>query len=127
MEDCTDLHIGACSIPIRRPARHWSVMLGDTNATRRTNFRIRLLTGCDGLEQDASHFRYRTHGKSSGDPTCKLCGFGPENLSGEAMHSKDTLCIVHTWCTELSLCSEVFVTSSIWLFLVCKYRGAGDV
>ena len=79
MEDCTDLHIGACSIPIGRPARHWSVTLGDTNATRRTNFRIRLLTGCDCLEQDASHFRYRTHGKSSGDPTCKLCGLGPEN------------------------------------------------
>ena len=52
---------------------------GDTNATRRTNFRIRLLTGCDGLEQDASHFRYRTQGRSSGDPTCKLCGLGPEN------------------------------------------------
>ena len=66
MEDCTDLHIGACSIPIGRPAHHWSVMLGDTNATRRTNFQIRLLTGCDGLEQDASHFRYRTQGRSSG-------------------------------------------------------------
>ena len=37
MDDCTDLHIGACSIPIGRPARHWSVTLGDTNATRRTN------------------------------------------------------------------------------------------
>ena len=79
MEDCTDLHVGACSIPIGRPVRHWSVTLGDTNATRRTNFRIRLLTGCDGLEQDASHFRYRTHGRSSGDPTCKLCGLGSEN------------------------------------------------
>ena len=76
---CIDLHVGACSIPIGRPVRHWSVTLGDTNATRRTNFRIRLLTGCDGLEQDASHFRYRTHGRSSGDPTCKLCGLGPEN------------------------------------------------
>ena len=41
---------------------------GNTNATRQTNFRIRLLTGCDGLEQDASHFRYRTQGRSSGDP-----------------------------------------------------------
>ena len=79
MEDCIDLHIGACSIPIGRPTRHWSITLGDTNATRRTNFRIRLLTGCDGLEQDASHFRYRTHGRSSEDPTCKLCGLGPEN------------------------------------------------
>ena len=54
-------------------------MLGDTNATRRTNFRIRLLTGCDGLEQDVSHFRCQTHGRSRGDLTCKLCGLGLEN------------------------------------------------
>ena len=79
MEDCVDLHIGACSIPIGRPARHWSVTLGDVKATRRSNFRIRLLTGCDGLEQDASRFRYRTQSRLPGDPTCKLCGSGPEN------------------------------------------------
>ena len=30
------------------------------------------------------------------------------------------LCIFHTWCTELSLYSQAFVTSSIWFFLVCK-------
>ena len=30
------------------------------------------------------------------------------------------LCIFHTCCTELSLCSQAFVTSSIWFFLVCK-------
>jgi len=65
MEDCTNLHIGACSIPIGRPAHHWSVTLGDTNETRQTNFRIRLLTGCDGLEQDASHFSYWTHRNAS--------------------------------------------------------------
>ena len=79
LEDCVDFHIGACSIPIGRPARHWSVTLGDVKATRSTNFRIRLLTGCDGLEQDASRFRYRTQSRPSGDPTCKLCGSGPEN------------------------------------------------
>ena len=37
------------------------------------------------------------------------------------------LCIVHSWCTELSLCSQFFVTSSIWLFLACKYGGGGKV
>ena len=79
MEDCVDLHIGACSIPIGRPARHWSVTLGDVKATRRSNFRIRLLTGCDGLEQDVSRFRYRTQSRLPGDPTCKLCSSGPEN------------------------------------------------
>ena len=79
MEDCVDLHIGACSIPIGRPARHWSVTLGDVRATRSSDFRIRLLTSCDGLEQDASRFRYQTQSRLSGDPTCKLCGSGPEN------------------------------------------------
>ena len=37
------------------------------------------------------------------------------------------MCIDHTWCTELTLCSQAFVTSSIWLFLVCKYRGTGNL
>ena len=82
MEDCVDLHIGACSIPIGRPARHWSVTLGDVKATKSSNFRIRLLiyTGCDGLEQDANRFSYRTQSRLSGDPTCKLCGSGPEHF-----------------------------------------------
>ena len=58
------------------------------------------------------------------------------------MHSKDTS--VHSshvsWCTELSLGSQAFVASSpahaktdkakassIWIFLVCKYGGAGNL
>ena len=68
IEDCVDFHIGACSISIGRPARHWSVTLGDVKATRSTNFRIRLLTGCDGLEQDASHFRYQTQSRPPWGP-----------------------------------------------------------
>ena len=43
----------------KRPAPHWTVTLQDIHATRKNNFRIRLLVGCDGLEADASRFRWR--------------------------------------------------------------------
>ena len=40
----------------------------------RNNFRIRLLTGCDGLEHEAAHFRTRSHyGALPGDSSCELC------------------------------------------------------
>ena len=45
------------------------------------NFRVRLLVGCDGLELDASRFRYRQlSSRSTGDPTCPLCLSGRENF-----------------------------------------------
>ena len=56
------------------PALHWKVTVGDPKLTRKNNFRIRLLTGCDGLEHDAAHFRTRSHyGALPGDSSCKLC------------------------------------------------------
>ena len=41
--------------------------------TRRNNFRIRLLVGCDGLEADASRFRWRKDRSQPNNSTCKLC------------------------------------------------------
>ncbi len=32
-----------------------------------------MLVGCDGLEADASRFRYRKGPSQPGDPSCKLC------------------------------------------------------
>ena len=72
--DCSSLPIGACDLPIGKPAPHWAATLSDVHRTRRNNFRIRLLTGCDGLEADASRFRTRRNGRSPNDPSCKLCG-----------------------------------------------------
>ena len=64
-----------------------------------------------------------------------------KHVSGEDMHSKDTS--VHSSHKSLALVhkplqphprhvwkmdeAKAFVTSSIWLFLVCKYRGAGNL
>jgi len=39
----------------------------------RSNFRVRLLLGCHGLESDASRFNSRSNGRGRGDPSCKLC------------------------------------------------------
>ena len=52
--DCPNLPIGTCDLPIGKPAPHWAVTLADVHQTQRNNFRIRLLTGRDGLEADAS-------------------------------------------------------------------------
>ena len=40
----------------------------------RSNFRIRLLLGCHGLESDTSRFSSQSNGQACGDPSCKLCG-----------------------------------------------------
>ncbi len=50
---------------------------GDRQMLQRSNFKIRLLVGCDGLELDTSRFR---GGERS--PTCKLCNSADE----DAMH-----------------------------------------
>ena len=73
-DDCPHLPIGACDLPLGKPAPHWAITLADIHRTRSNNFRIRLLTGCDGLEADASRFRRRLNGRSPNDPSCKLCG-----------------------------------------------------
>ena len=72
--ECSNLPIGLCDLPLGKPAPHWAATLADIHRTRRNNFRIRLLTGCDGLEADASRFRLRRNGRSPNDPSCKLCG-----------------------------------------------------
>ncbi len=41
--------------------------------TRQSNFRIRLLVGCDGLEHDACRFRTRRFPGTDKSSVCKLC------------------------------------------------------
>ena len=48
--------------------------------TTRSNFRVRLLLGCTGLESDAARFRVRTDGGPIGNPRCKLYNSGEEDL-----------------------------------------------
>ena len=46
-----------------------------------SNFRIRLLVGCHGLESDAARFRVRSRNVETGIATCKLCSTGPEDAN----------------------------------------------
>ena len=81
MEICGSLLLGSCDLKLLKPAPHWKVTLGDPALTRLNNFRICLLVGCDGLEQDASRFRRRTTGAPRSDASCKLCGHTPEDAA----------------------------------------------
>ena len=78
-EECPDYPIGYCDLPLGKPSHHWSSTLHDRQATIRTNFRLRMLVGCDGLEADASRFRRRMNSTAPGDSTCKLCLTAPED------------------------------------------------
>ena len=80
LEDCQESILSECDTKIGRPLPHWSVTIGDVQRTRATNFRIRLLVGCDGLEKDVARFRSRSNGTSPADPSCKLCGDLPRML-----------------------------------------------
>ena len=61
---------GAC--PVHGNAGLASSSSLDPTLTRLNNFRMRLLVGCDGLEQNAARFRYRNTGTAPSDPLCKL-------------------------------------------------------
>ena len=81
LDDCEDYLMSDCDVKLGRPFKQWSVtIIGDPKATRLNLFRIRLLAGCAGLEQDASRFRHRNRDACiQGDPTCKLCGAATED------------------------------------------------
>ena len=80
-EECpADYPIGYCDLPLDKPSHHWSSTLHDQQATTgRTNFRVRMLVGCDGLEvssQDEWHSPRRL----------KLCHIAPENPTHFILH-----------------------------------------
>ena len=68
--------IQCCTKP-NAPAPHWKVTHSAEmlHLTTRSNFRVRLLLGCHGLECDATRFRVRRDGGPTGN-TCKLCHSG---------------------------------------------------
>ena len=71
--DCSHLPISQCSFELDKPLPHWSVTRSLPLLTRRNNFRIRLLVGCDGLEHDACRFRTRRFPDAGHSSVCKLC------------------------------------------------------
>jgi len=72
-----DLMIWCCTKP-GAPAPHWKITHSAEmlHPTTRSNFRMRLLLGCHGLESDATRFRVRGDGSPNWNPTCKLCNSG---------------------------------------------------
>ena len=70
-----------CCFKPSAPAPHWKVTHSAEmlHFTTRSNFRVRLLLGCHGLESDAARFRVRRDGGPTGNPTCKLCKSGEED------------------------------------------------
>ena len=79
LNDCDEYYVGDCDFRLGRPLQHWSITLGNTTLSRASNLRIWLLVGCDGLEKDAAHFRYRNNQLSPADPSCKLCSASVED------------------------------------------------
>ena len=55
-EECQNYLIGYCDLSLGKPSHHWSSTLHDRQATTTTNFRVRMLVGCDGLEAEALRF-----------------------------------------------------------------------
>ena len=79
-DNCQAYPIADCDFKLERPLHQWQVGLGDSRLTRMKLFRINLLVGCAGLEDDAPRFRVRDRGGFNvGDRSCKLCGHEVED------------------------------------------------
>ena len=78
---CDSYHVANISLKLGKPCRIWSSTRKCRINTPSANFRMRLITGCDGLESDASRFRYRKDGVPSGYPLCKICSSEPEDAN----------------------------------------------
>ena len=75
LETCDHLPLSNYLHSLGKPIPHLSITKGLPNLTRWNNFRMRLLVGCHGLEEDACRFRHRRFlGRVVDDPTCILCG-----------------------------------------------------
>ena len=77
--DCSHLPISQCSFELGKPLPLWSVTRSLPILTRRNNFRIRLLVGCDGLEHDVCRFRIRRFPPTDYSSVCKLRLLEPED------------------------------------------------
>ena len=82
LDDCNHLPVSDCPFILGESIPHWSVTRGFPALTWMNNLRICLLVGCDGLEADASRFRFRSHfGAPVNYAICKLCMLEAEDVS----------------------------------------------
>ena len=76
---CDTYPVSDLSLKLCKPCQIWSSTRKCRSHTPAANFRIRLLTGCDGLEKDATRFRYRKDNAPPGNPLRKILGIEPED------------------------------------------------
>ena len=74
LDSCDHLLLSNCLVRLGKPIPHWMVTHGLPRLTRWNNFRVRLLVGCHGLEEDTCRFDQRRL-----TSTCKLCGLDSED------------------------------------------------
>ena len=77
LECCGGYDVSSCEFKLAKPIQHWGVSVGDPGLTRKNNFRVRLLVGCDGLNLDSSRFHNRRGVPLSSE--CPLCRSGAED------------------------------------------------
>ena len=77
LDSCDHFLLSNCLVRLGKPIPHWMVTHGLPRLTRWNNFRIRLLVGCHGLEEDTCRFVQR--GLPGITSTCKLCGLESED------------------------------------------------
>jgi len=78
--ECSEYPIGFCNLPLGKPSQQWysTLKFNDRHTTAKSNFRIGLLVGCDGLETDVSRFHYRSNGM---EPYLQMCHSVPGDPS----------------------------------------------
>ena len=75
-------NISLCATPTFSLPPLWSMIhcADQLHLTTRSNLRIRLLLGCQGLESDVCRFSSQSNGQARGVPSCKLCGAQLEDV-----------------------------------------------
>ena len=77
---CEHLPISNFPLQLGKPCIIWQSSREHRSLMSAANLRVRLLTGCHGLELDAARFRIRRGTSIPGDSTCKLCFGAPEDV-----------------------------------------------
>ena len=77
---CEHLPISNFPLQLGKPCNIWQSSRDHRSLMSAANLRVRLLTGCHGLELDAARFRIRRGTSIPGDSTCKLCFGAPEDV-----------------------------------------------
>ena len=119
LSDCVSLPIAQCSnssfasnkiIPQRLTCK------GDRQMLQRSNFKVRILVGCDGLESDAARLRYRRPGLEVSCSSCRLCLIAPETSFHFIIECAALQCLRSKLLNEAPIPISHFISSPHMLF-----------